>query len=50
LNNNNPLVIIDGMEASLDAVNPNDIESISILKMLLQLQFMVPEQPTELFL
>ncbi|MGB9747540.1 MAG: SusC/RagA family TonB-linked outer membrane protein [Bacteroidales bacterium] len=32
LNNNNPLVLIDGMEASLDAVNPNDIESISILK------------------
>ncbi len=32
LNNNNPLVIIDGMEGSLDAVNPNDIESISILK------------------
>lgn len=32
LNNNNPLVVIDGMEGILDAVNPNDIESISILK------------------
>lgn len=32
LNNNNPLVIIDGVEGLLDAVNPNDIESISILK------------------
>jgi TonB-linked SusC/RagA family outer membrane protein len=32
LNNNNPLIIIDGMEGVLDALNPNDIESISILK------------------
>lgn len=32
LNDNNPLVIIDGMEGSMDAVNPQDIESISILK------------------
>ncbi len=32
LNDNNPLVIVDGMEGLLDAVNPNDIESISILK------------------
>lgn len=32
LNNSNPLVIIDGMEGSLDAVNPQDIESVSILK------------------
>jgi TonB-linked SusC/RagA family outer membrane protein len=32
LNNNNPLIIIDGMEGVLDAINPNDIESISILK------------------
>jgi TonB-linked SusC/RagA family outer membrane protein len=27
-----PLVIIDGIEGSLDALNPNDIESISVLK------------------
>lgn len=32
LNNNSPLVIIDGMEGVLDAINPNDIETISILK------------------
>ena len=32
LNNSDPLIIIDGMEGTLDAVNPQDIESISILK------------------
>ena len=32
LNNSDPLVIIDGMEGTLDAVNPQDIESVSILK------------------
>lgn len=32
LNNNDPLVIIDGMEGDLNILNPNDIESISILK------------------
>jgi TonB-linked SusC/RagA family outer membrane protein len=32
LNNSDPLVIIDGMEGNLDAVNPQDIESVSILK------------------
>jgi TonB-linked SusC/RagA family outer membrane protein len=32
LNNSDPLVIIDGMEGTLDAVNPQDIESISVLK------------------
>lgn len=32
LNNSDALVIIDGIQGSLDAVNPNDIESISILK------------------
>ncbi|WP_254089371.1 TonB-dependent receptor [Dawidia soli] len=36
-NNNNPtknnaLVIVDGIEQSLDYINPNDIESMSILK------------------
>ncbi|KAA6344424.1 TonB-dependent receptor SusC [termite gut metagenome] len=32
LNDNDPLIIIDGMENSIDAVLPHDIESISILK------------------
>lgn len=32
LNNNNPLVLVDGIEYSLNDVNPNDIESISVLK------------------
>ncbi len=32
LNNNNPLVIVDGIEQQLANVNPDDIESISILK------------------
>lgn len=27
-----PLILIDGMEGSLDALNPNDIENISVLK------------------
>ena len=32
LSDSNPLVLVDGGEGSLDGVNPNDIESISILK------------------
>ncbi|MBV5348500.1 SusC/RagA family TonB-linked outer membrane protein, partial [bacterium] len=32
INDNNPLVLIDGVSSSLDAVDPNDIESMSILK------------------
>ncbi|MDR0700003.1 MAG: TonB-dependent receptor [Tannerella sp.] len=32
LNDNAPLTLVDGMEYPLDAVNPNDIESISVLK------------------
>ena len=32
LNNSNPLVIVDGIESSLSQLNPNDIESISVLK------------------
>ena len=31
-NNNNPLVLVDGIEYSMDELNPNDIESISVLK------------------
>ncbi|MEY8723658.1 TonB-dependent receptor [Bacteroides stercorirosoris] len=32
LNDNSPLILIDGMIGSIDDVNPNDIASISILK------------------
>ncbi|MBB6236788.1 TonB-linked SusC/RagA family outer membrane protein [Pedobacter sp. AK013] len=32
INNNNPLVVIDGVIGSIDAVNPNDVESVSVLK------------------
>jgi len=32
LNNSSPLVIVDGFESSIENVNPDDIESISILK------------------
>lgn len=32
MNNSEPLIIIDGMEGTMDAVNPQDIDNISILK------------------
>jgi TonB-linked outer membrane protein, SusC/RagA family len=32
MNNSNPLVLVDGIEYSMDELNPNDIESITILK------------------
>ena len=32
LNNANPLIIIDGIEGSFEQINPNDIESIAVLK------------------
>ncbi len=32
LNNNDALVIVDGIMGSLDMVNPNDVENISVLK------------------
>ncbi len=32
LNNSSPLVIIDGVEAPINSVNPQDVESISVLK------------------
>lgn len=32
MNDNNPLVIIDGIEGSLGNLNPNDIDQISVLK------------------
>ena len=32
LNNTEPLVLIDGVEASINEINPNDIESMTVLK------------------
>ena len=32
LNSNDPLVLIDGVSGSLDAIDPNDIENMSVLK------------------
>lgn len=32
INDNNPLVLVDGVATAIDGVNPNDIESMSILK------------------
>ncbi|MDY6378430.1 MAG: TonB-dependent receptor [Bacteroidales bacterium] len=32
LNDNNPLVIIDGFPGSIDSVNPDDVETVSVLK------------------
>ena len=32
LNDNNPLILVNGIEFPLDAINPNDIESVSVLK------------------
>ncbi|MFS8615999.1 MAG: TonB-dependent receptor [Solitalea sp.] len=32
LNNSNPLVLVDGIEYSMDELNPADIESITVLK------------------
>ena len=32
LNNSSPLVIIDGVEGSLNSVNPQDVETVSVLK------------------
>src|SRR5690606_23584733 len=32
LNNNDPLVLVDGVEYSMDELNPNDIASVTVLK------------------
>jgi TonB-linked SusC/RagA family outer membrane protein len=32
LNNSDPLVLVDGIEYSMDELNPNDIETITVLK------------------
>lgn len=39
LNDNSPLIVIDGVanRGGLERLNPNDIESVSVLKMLLLL-------------
>jgi TonB-linked SusC/RagA family outer membrane protein len=32
MNNSDPLILVDGIEYELNAINPNDIENISVLK------------------
>lgn len=32
MNNSDPMILIDGLESSMNDVNPNDIENISVLK------------------
>ncbi|MEX2592856.1 MAG: SusC/RagA family TonB-linked outer membrane protein, partial [Anditalea sp.] len=32
LNDSNPLVLVDGVESSMNEINPNDIESMTVLK------------------
>ena len=32
LNNSNPLILIDGVEGNMNTLNPDDIESVSVLK------------------
>ncbi len=32
LNNANPLILVDGIEAPIDNINPSDVESITVLK------------------
>lgn len=32
LNNNNALILVDGIEASIENINPNDIETVTVLK------------------
>ena len=32
MNNANPMILVDGLEASMSDVNPNDIDNISVLK------------------
>lgn len=32
INGGSPLVLIDGVEGSIDRINPNDVESVSVLK------------------
>lgn len=32
MNNSNPLILVDGIESSMEYINPNDIESLTVLK------------------
>ncbi len=32
MNNSNPMVLIDGIESTMNDINPNDIESVNVLK------------------
>ena len=32
LNNSDPLILIDGVEGDMNTLNPDDIESVSVLK------------------
>lgn len=49
LNGGSALVLVDGVETNdISLINPQDIESISVLRMLLQQLYMVPEQHLEL--
>lgn len=41
MNNNDPMVLIDGIIGDIQNVNPSDIENISVLRMLLLQLFMV---------
>lgn len=44
-----PLVLIDGVEGDVNRVNPNDVASVSVLKMRRLRQFMEHVPPMELF-
>lgn len=47
LNGGNALILVDGVEISdLSLINPQDVESVSVLKMLLPLLFMVHVLPS----
>ena len=49
LNNANPYILVDGIETgNFNSIDPNDIESISVLKMPLRLLFMVRKLLTAL--
>jgi outer membrane receptor protein involved in Fe transport len=49
LSNQAPLILIDGIIGNMDAVNPMDIESISVLKDAASASIMAPLLPTGLF-
>lgn len=48
-NQSAPLIQVDGVERSMNDIDPNEIESISILKMLLLRLFLVYEVQMALF-